>query len=432
MTARELRAFINERPVGVLREDGDLWAFAYDRAWVGDPDGYALSPALPRQEAPIVDGSSVRPVQWYFDNLLPEEGLRTIYAREAKLASEDTFGLLAYFGAESAGSLTLLAPGVSPVTAGGRRELDDAALSLRIRQLPQVPLIHDAPKRMSVAGAQHKLLVIFDGKRLFEPLPGSVSTHLLKPNHPDDTYPSSVINEYYVMRLAQAMRLTVPRVFRRYVPEPVYLVERFDRIPHGSDVLRVHVIDSCQLLNRARSFKYAAARLDSLDMIAAACRAPAAARLWLYRWLVFSLLVGNADNHLKNISATVSAEGIELAPAYDLLSTAVYATRAFSDQPTWPDVELALPLPGATHFAQVTRKHLHSAAGELGVPLQVADRELGRLVATLPTAASSIIGDIERENAEWPEPARVHYAGELRLVRAIERVVIADMVQRLN
>lgn len=432
MSARELHAFINERPVGVLREEDDIWALAYDHGWVRDPNGYALSPALPRQDVPLVDGASGRPVQWYFDNLLPEEGLRTIYAREAKLPSEDAFGLLTYFGAESAGSLTLLPSNVAPVAVPGRRELVDADLSLRIRNLPRVPLIHDSPKRMSVAGAQHKLLVVFDGERLYEPLPGEASTHLLKPNHPDAVYPNSAINEYFVMRLAHAVKLPVPTVSRRYVPEPVYLVERFDRMRDADTTRRLHAIDSCQLLNRARTFKYVAARIESLRAIADACRSRAAARLWLYRWLVFNLLVGNADNHLKNISALVSAAGIELAPAYDLLSTAVYDTRAFREQAVWPHTELALPLPDATHFAAVTREAVRRAAAELGVPLPIAERELSRLIATVPAAARTLVNAIEAENVQWPEPARVSFAGELRLLRAIERVVIADMVQRLR
>lgn len=432
MTGRELHAFIDERPVGVLREEGDVWAFTYDSAWLRNSEAFALSPALPRQEATLVDGASERPVQWYFDNLLPEEGLRTVYAREARLGSEDAFGLLAFFGAESAGSLTLLPRGASPATAGGRRELVDAVLSRRIRNLPRIPLIHDAPKRMSVAGAQHKLLVVFDGERLYEPLPGDASTHILKPDHPDETYSSSVINEYFAMRLARAAKLPVPSVFRRYVPEPVYLVERFDRVRHGSAVRRLHAIDSCQLLNRARTFKYAAAHLDSLHAISDACRSPAAARLWLYRWLIFNLLVGNADNHLKNISAMVSAGGIELAPAYDLLSTAVYGTRAFSEPAIWPDIELALPLPGAARFSDVTRERVRLGADQLGVPRPIAERELGRLVSTVPSAARTLIGAIESENARFPAPARGFFAGELRLLRTIEHVVIGDMARRLR
>lgn len=428
---RELHAFIDDRPVGVVSEEGDSWAFAYDPAWAGDPEGFDLSPALRRSAGRIVDGASARPVQWYFDNLLPEEGLRTLYAREAGLAGEDAFGLLAFYGAESAGSLVLLPPGQGPVAAAGRRPLSDEDLSARIRKLPRVPLVRDAPKRMSVAGAQHKLLVVADGDALFEPMAGEASTHILKPNHPDDAWRSTVINEFFTMRLAHALGLPVPAVSRRYVPEPVYLVERFDRVREGGVVRRRHAVDTCQLLGRARSFKYTAATVESLSAIADACRAPAAARLWLYRWLVFNLIVGNGDNHLKNISALVSAEGAELAPAYDLLSTAVYSTRAMSGEPRWPDVELALPLPGAHRFGEVTRERVLEAAAVLGVPQAIATRELGRLAGKATGESRELVARIEAGNDSLPEAARVHVAGEMQLVRVIDAIVVREMAGRL-
>ena len=40
-----------------------------------------------------------------------------------------------------------------------------------------------------------------------------------------------------------------------------------------------------------------------------------------YRRLVYNLLVANSDNHLKNPSVLLSAEGMEVAPAYDPLTT---------------------------------------------------------------------------------------------------------------
>ena len=39
--------------------------------------------ALSRKSVAHADGASNRPVQWYFDNLLPAGALRTVIAREA-------------------------------------------------------------------------------------------------------------------------------------------------------------------------------------------------------------------------------------------------------------------------------------------------------------------------------------------------------------
>ena len=429
---RELDGFINGRRVGTLSEEGDVWAWAYDDQWANDQATFDLSPKLPRAQGRLVDGASERQVQWYFDNLLPEEGLRTIYAREAKLHAEDAFGLLEYFGAESAGSLVLLPPGSRDDAAKGRVALPDARLSERIRNLPRVPLIHDAPKRMSVAGAQHKLLVVMEGAALFEPQPGDVSTHILKPDHPEAQYPHTVINEYFSMTLAAKVGLQVPKVVRRYVPEPVYIIERFDRVHEAGAVVRRHVIDTCQLLGKARTFKYTAATVESLSMIADACRAPAAARLALFRWLIFNLLIGNGDNHLKNISALVSAEGAELAPSYDLVATAAYATKAFAEQPSWPGLELALPLPGAKRFGEVSRDNVQQAAEAMGVPKAIADREMTKLVTRAAAASPAILQQIEVENTRLPEGAKAHLAGELRMVRAIVNVVMADMLRQLG
>lgn len=429
---RELDAFINDRLVGVLSEQEDLWTWTYDPEWARDPSAFDLSPRLPRAQGTIIDGASERPVQWYFDNLLPEEGLRPLYAHEARVAAQDAFGLLACYGAESAGSLVLLAPGQANTAATGTKPLSNAALSARIRDLPRVPLIHSAPKRMSIAGAQQKLLVVLDGNDMYEPLPGSASTHILKPDHAESAYPHTVINEYFTMVLAGMCGLDVPSIARRYVPEPVYIVQRFDRVQEGGAVRRMHAIDSCQLLGRARTFKYSAATVESLSAIADACRSPAAARLSLYRWLAFNLLVGNGDNHLKNISALVSAEGIEIAPAYDLLATAAYGTKAFSERPSWPGVELALPLPAASSFGEVSKTAVLRAGDAMRVPTSIAQRELARMVSRVAEAAPTLLAKIEVENAATNGTAKTSFAGELRLLRAMTRIVIADMVRRLR
>ncbi|MDO4682877.1 MAG: HipA domain-containing protein [Lautropia sp.] len=432
---RALRAFINGVEVGLLQEQGGLWRFSYAPGWLASPQGFALSPWLPLQAGPLVDGASERPVQWYFDNLLPEEGQRTLMARDAGVGVEDAFGLLQYYGAESAGSLTLLPPDVAGEPPGRLRPLSHGSLEGRIGRLPRVALTQDALKRMSLAGAQHKLALVLEGDALFEPQDGTPSTHVLKPDHPDADYPHSVINEFFVMRLAARLGLPVPPVHRLYVPSPVYLVERFDRVRGAAGWQRRHVVDACQLLGLDRSFKYSQGSIERLAELAALCRSPLLARTQLFSWLLFNVLVGNGDAHLKNLSFLVSDEGIQLAPFYDLLSVAAYETPAF-DQQGWPaHTQLAWPILGVRHFSGITHALLLEAAHKLGLPPATAARLLDDLVRQIVPQADELLNVISRENEvilhQQPTLAN-RLAGEMRCLRVIRHTILPEMLARVR
>lgn len=435
MNGRSLRASINQAEVGTLQEVRGLWSFQYAPEWLGNPQGFALSPHLPRVTEPLLDGASQRPVQWYFDNLLPEEGQRVLLAGDARLDAADAFGLLAFYGAESAGSVTLLPPDAEPQVAEPLRPLSDDALERRIRQLPKAPLTHAAIKRMSLAGAQHKLAVVLQEGALFEPAGATPSTHILKPDHPDEDYPHSVINEWFVMSLAKRLGLDVPNVHRRYVPSPVYLIDRFDRIPGAQGWQRRHVIDACQLLGLDRSFKYSQGSMESLAALANACRSPAVARTRLFEWLVFNVLVGNSDAHLKNLSFVVSHEGVQLAPFYDLLSVATYDTPAFGKS-GWPEgqTQLAWPILGTHHFSDINHSLLLEAGAALNLAKGTAERLLGNLRRRVVQGAEAIYAEVESENAQIaharPELSAT-MAGELRCLRTILHGVIKGVTEQL-
>ena len=434
MSGRSLRASINQMEVGTLQEVAGLWGFQYAASWSADPLSFALSPHLPLTTEPLLDGASKRPVQWYFDNLLPEEGQRILLAEDAQLDAADALGLLAWYGAESAGSVTLLPPEATPPMAEPLRPLHDEALEARIRQLPKAPLTHAAIKRMSLAGAQHKLAVVLQNNSLFEPAGAAPSTHILKPDHPDGDYPHSVINEWFVMRLAKRLGLDVPDVHRRYVPSPVYLIDRFDRILVGQDWQRRHVIDACQLLGLDRSFKYSQGSMENLAALANACRSPAVARARLFSWLVFNVLVGNSDAHLKNLSFLISDEGVQLAPFYDMLSVATYDTIAF-DKKGWPvQTELAWPILGVRHFSDITRVLLMEAGATLNLAKGTADRMLENLRSRAVQEAEALYGEIESANAQiidaHPELSAT-MAGESRCLRAVVHTIIKEMTKQI-
>jgi serine/threonine-protein kinase HipA len=426
MAARELTALINATRVGRLREETNLWTFEYEPRWIDSDQAFDLSPHLPRSEGSIVDGASRRPVQWFFDNLLPEDKTRDVLAREAKVDGSDAFGLLAYYGRESAGAITLQTQ-EEPEAQSGFVLLSDEELHDRIAGLPKQSLSVGAPKHMSNAGGQHKLAVCIREGQLYHPVGNTPSTWLLKPDHEDkDNWPSSVANEYFTMRLAAHLGLSVPEVAIRFVPDPVYLIQRFDRVHDTEPGQRLHAIDACQLLGLDRQFKYQQAGVDALIACVDQCGNPARSRISILQWALFNLLTGNADAHLKNLSFLVRPSGIELAPFYDLVSTEGYRASADND-PRWPHRELTMRIGNASTFAEVTAENFFAFADQLGVNRRASTRLLEDFTRTIDGAAT----DLYQAYEALPVPQNQR-AGQLRVLRAIHIVVIREMIDRLR
>lgn len=436
MSQRVLQVLINGDQVGTLIDEANVWRFQYAQHWLAQPQSYPLSPALPLGPDLQHDGSTVRPVQWFFDNLLPEEALREAIGKEEGIVAADAFGLLERLGAESAGALVLQPEG-APEASKGTQPLSYSALSERIRSLPVSTLNRQAPKRMSLAGAQHKMVVCFDPATgiLTEPLKGTPSSHILKPNSTAVGYPHSVVNEVFTMRLAARLGLRVPPVWRVYVPEPVYLIERFDRVRNPSDgaLLRVHALDGSQALNESGVYKYSSATFQKLLQLIGLCRNKALARMEVFGWILFNTLVGNSDCHLKNISFLIDAEGMRVAPFYDLLCTAVYHTRALEPHhAVWPDEDLAMPVNGAVRFGEVTRPKLVETGMQLGLSAATARREVARMVTRLAGIADELMDEMAAEYKRLPLLAGASaetQGAELHLLRSIRHVVIEDMLR---
>ena len=431
---RILNVWINQTQIGILRERNGLWAFRYSEQWLAEPMAHPLCPALPLQADEHQDGASHRPVQWYFDNLLPEEGQRQLIAKAADAAITDAFALLQHFGAESAGSITLLPPASEPAL-GRIQPLSDAELSRRIAQMPMIPLAEQAAKKMSLAGAQHKVAVIYRDGQLLEPTGNQPSTHILKPDHPGEAWRHTVINEWFVMTLARRVGLSVPEVHHRYVPEPVYLIARFDREEGKQGWLRRHCIDACQLDMLAKEFKYSAGSIERLAELASRCRPAAVARLRLFEWLVFNVLTGNEDAHLKNLSFLLSGKDVALSPFYDLLCTAVYSTRAMG-QNGWPEqATMAWPILGAERLQDITSSLLVEAGAVMGLKPATARNSIRKLADGVAAQAPELLREVEQQAAALavarPE-LRAIFAGELRLLRSINGIVIKEMVAQLN
>lgn len=421
MQSRRLVVYFETLVVGVLQETNNLWLFTYDEDWLSNVNGFDISPHLPRQIDTYLDGASERHVQWFFDNLLPEEGARELLAADAKISKDDIFGLLAYYGSESAGALTLLAEGQHN-PKGKFEAFSFAALSARIKKLPSISLNKGSQKRMSLAGAQHKLPVVYQLGLLYEPTGAAPSSHIIKPDHPKpDEYWQSTRNEWFVMSLAKRMGFNVPTVDLIYVPEPVYLVERFDREHVWPNQTRLHILDGCQMLALDKAFKYNRSNVDSLNQLNQLCRLKAKTRLELFKWAVFNALVGNTDAHLKNLSFFMTNNAITLTPFYDLLSTAIYASeRRFFNE------ELSQPMGDALTLGELTKSDVITFGQGLGLKEKQCLQQLDLLTSTIEDHALALYQEVENLAVNDCK------AGELRMLREIIYILIKEMVAKVR
>lgn len=392
MSARTpLTVWIEGRPVGTLEVIAGGYSFRYDGTWLAFPDRYPLSPHLPLRSEPFQDGAEDRPVLWFFDNLLPEGGVREALARYARIATADAFGLLTRFGEESAGALTLLPRGEPFPASGSYRPLSTDALRQLIDELPTVPLIAAGGRaRMSLAGAQHKLGLhrrAGDGGFLLPE--GAASSLVVKPDNAQaERFPFCPANEHFCLSLARRVGLPAPRSELVHLPEPVFVVERFDRrVDEAGRVTRLHQIDLCQLLNRWAGYKYeteGGITFESAFRALDQTRQPAVSRNQLLRWLVFNYIVGNSDAHAKNIAFLLSDKGLVLAPAYDLLCVAVYG----------PDFDyMAMTIGGEVRYGWVEAEHWDRLGRSIGIApafLRRLRQELGRAI---PAAARALLAE---------------------------------------
>ena len=382
---RILEVWLLGQSVGqLIQADGRL-SFSYSPRWLQSPSAQPLSRSLPLRPEPF-DDKATRP---FFAGLLPEGDKRKLVAMALQVSPQNDYALLNGIGGECAGAVTLLEPGQQPTGLPSEqyvRWLDDGELITILDELPRRPMLAGKDGlRLSLAGAQDKLPVVFVNGHIGLPKQNTPSSHILKPAI--SAVEGSVYNEGLCMALAMRLKLSVASTSIRRVADRVYLlVERYDRLrqPDGS-LQRLHQEDFCQALGVAPEYKYQNEGGPDLtqcfDLIRKATRPSAPQVLRLLDYVIFNALIGNHDAHAKNFSLIYTRRGTVLAPLYDTLSTAVYAN--LTDK-------MAMKIGSKYKFTEVQKQHWEQFAQAAGLsPVQVKKRIL-TLASLLPSEAVSL------------------------------------------
>lgn len=379
--ARELNVYLYEHLVGKLTQDnhGEI-SFKYDEKWTSEPAAIPLSQSLPLRSQVFTRRECIG----FFNGILPEGKKREVVARNLGISANNDVKMLEKIGGECAGAVTFLLPGQpAPSRNSEYNTLDAGELANKLRQLPRQPLLAGEKHiRLSLAGAQDKIAVYLSDGQLKLPLDGAPSTHILKPAISD--FDAIAVNEFICMRLAKAVGLPAANVQLGRVEDIDYLlIERYDRATDPIDGLRrLHQEDFCQALGLASINKYedegGPTIADSVELLRHACTTPVLDIIRFVDAIIFNYLIGNNDAHGKNFSL-LYLEGppqrrtTQLAPLYDLVSTAYYPELS---------AMMAMKIGGEANSMLVLLKHFDKLADDakLGKSMiKTRTQELARL-----------------------------------------------------
>ncbi len=386
MSLHTLAVFDGSAQVGSLAYESleERFFFDYDPGWQSNDASYSISPHILMFGEPAASGT----VRRFLENLLPEGRALDIVSTTHQVSKNNIYGLIRELGRETSGALTFLPDDLAPRDHTDKlREIKREELKQRIEQRSQIPFAAwDGRVRLSIAGHQDKLAVYLDPNedRMYLVEGTLASTHILKPEPPENRLPMLVANEHYAMRLAARLGLAVPFVSILRLPDPVLSIERFDRLRDADRVRRLHIIDACQALNFPVSYKYErnfgsgrdvrhirdGAGFERLFSISEYTVRKAVTRLSLLRWALYQYLIGNSDAHGKNVSFYCRPDGLALAPFYDLVSVVQYHSL---------DHDMAMAYGDEFRLHEVSPFAWADFAHRTGTPRPLLAREMTRM-----------------------------------------------------
>ena len=312
--------------VGTVRFGGvrerQISFFRYADEWLEDPSAFALAPSLPLGDqrfhfASLPDDASAS-IPGVFSDCAPDAWGKSLIARASGIPRHEMGYVLAVDDRTRQGALRFLDSEGTPLAHDAPptpRVLDLSRLQSLCQNIESGTGDLRAFARelrgatASLGGARPKSVVV-DEDGTF---------HVAKFTMIGDTMPVERV-EVATLSLARDVGIRAAKAMLA-MPEgtlPVALIERFDREPGESG--RRHYMSAQTLLDarRGESRFYT----DIADGLRTVCRTDTEAlaeMAELHRRVLFTILVSNNDDHLKNHGLLYAGEGSwALAPAFDI------------------------------------------------------------------------------------------------------------------
>ena len=286
--------------------------FRYTPEYLENPKAFPLDPLHLPLSADIFDAD--RPhagVHGVFEDSLPDDWGRKLLVRRYKLGRKDQRipQLLRLLGNQGLGALSYVDKGRPDLKTTGVSLCHLQELALLTKKFEQNESVDDDELSLlfqagsSPGGARPKVLVKDES-----------GAYLAKFASAKDQL-DVVSLEAAAMELGRRAGIeTADSRLLALGSKKCLLVKRFDINEAGG---RHHLV-SMQSLLKADGYYYAGYR-DLAEVIKHVSALPARDLHKLYRQMVFNVLIGNTDDHLKNFFMLHNDEGWRLSPAFDLV-----------------------------------------------------------------------------------------------------------------
>lgn len=319
---KDLAVFLSGARVGTIRQRSGL-RFRYDEAYLAGPDPTPLSLSMPLSE--VEHGNRVT-LSWVNGLLPADREVRARVAERGGVRSSNPAALLTVIGLDCPGAVQVTTVDrVDEVTRPAELvPVDDDWIGARLALLRRDEAAWQiADERWSIGGGQSKFTLARDATgRWCDPRGAAASTHIVKPGVP--TARMQALNEHVSLVALRALDIPAAHSeYREFAGQPALVVRRFDRVPEGEGVRRVHAEDLCQAVGNQTTYeRYGGpSARDLVDLLRS--RAPGAPERFAEA-LMATYLLGSPDGHARNYSVLLAGSRAVLAPLYDVASSWPY------------------------------------------------------------------------------------------------------------
>ncbi|MHA1540542.1 MAG: type II toxin-antitoxin system HipA family toxin [Alphaproteobacteria bacterium] len=385
MKKRKLNVYLLGKKAGILTEYNTNMRFDYEPTAENK-----ISIRMPLLKKTYTD-KFARP---FFENLIPEADIKKAITKKLGISNNNPISLLFEIGGDCAGAISLYPIDYKPKIQNEKlKEITKNEFVEILNNLPKSPLLSGNDVRLSLAGAQPKLAIIYKNGKMFFPNDSFFSTHIIKKEN--NEYKGIIENEYFCMRLANELGLEIPNVeIKKIKGTKSLFIKRYDR----EDDVRIHQEDFCQCLGFVSSKKYQKDGGPSIkncfNFIENHSSMAGKDKKRLIQAVVFNYLIGNNDAHAKNFSMLHQEDGyFVLAPFYDLVSTTVY-----------PELSkfLAMKIGNAKESNQVRKENFIELADDLSIKPNFILKEIERQKKTIAKASDKIKKEMKKQDIFHP------------------------------